>query len=433
MSIQKSDEQDESSIAKRGVLLGNLFIFFSSFGMTLTMPFLQARRDELGCDALCYGSMTSARSALGLLGSLMIGRLSDRTGRRPMLCLGLLGTLVSLSVAIVMPSLFGMWLALVPSALLNQNFSIMKALFSDYYAGGSSTAEADRAGAIGQMSMAMGVSMMVGSGGGSKVASDYRSAQIIGFVISFASATLITLLPTPLTCTTATPSASKGGCCSSLRKLASLPVLRTPGARLLIGVRISMALAFWLFYSVLTPSLKNRFDFGPAQHGQLMAFVGFVYAISQGIVAKPLIKVFASHGDVSVLLSGCMAWLGIGRVFAMLTSDVRIFYCSFGLVITALGVTNTLISSAAALIAGESAQTGGLYGVLEACESAAGMAGPALGGLLARVAESYGPQHLVLGVVVTLYIVNAVAVALWYGHYVVPPKSNNEAAHKKMS
>ena len=62
-------------------MLGALSVFVSMLGASLTFPFLQAQRDSLGCDALCYGSLSSARSALSLIGSAIIGRLSDRVGR----------------------------------------------------------------------------------------------------------------------------------------------------------------------------------------------------------------------------------------------------------------------------------------------------------------------------------------------------------------
>jgi MFS family permease len=95
-------------------------------GASLTFPHLQSRRDELGCDSLCYGSMTSVRSALSLLGTAFIGRLSDRndsvlalslgrigfvsapSGRRACLYIGTLASLLGFGVAITMDSLTGL-------------------------------------------------------------------------------------------------------------------------------------------------------------------------------------------------------------------------------------------------------------------------------------------------------------------------------------
>ena len=105
----------------------------------VTFPFMQTRRDALECDAKCQGGQTSLRSGLGLVGAALIGRASDRFGRIPMLWLGTAGSLMALGINGGMDTLEGMWLAIVPVALLNQNFSVAKALFSDYNAesGGS--------------------------------------------------------------------------------------------------------------------------------------------------------------------------------------------------------------------------------------------------------------------------------------------------------
>ena len=51
-------------------------------GFTVINPYQQTLRAELGCDALCIGTMTSASSALGLFGSPLVGALSDQMGRR---------------------------------------------------------------------------------------------------------------------------------------------------------------------------------------------------------------------------------------------------------------------------------------------------------------------------------------------------------------
>ena len=66
-------------------------VTLSMVGLSVTFPHAQARRDELGCDALCYGAMMSARSALHLVGSVLVGRLSDLCGRKGAMWLALLG------------------------------------------------------------------------------------------------------------------------------------------------------------------------------------------------------------------------------------------------------------------------------------------------------------------------------------------------------
>ena len=179
---RRAEPSTAAGRARSGVLYGSMLCFMSVSAAAVTFPFAQTRRDALGCDALCQGGQTSLRSLLTLLGAALIGRASDRFGRIPMMWVGMAGSLMSYALNIGMDSLDGMWYAIVPAALLNQNFSVAKALISDYLdeieteietsdgakgaegskgaTGGS--ADADRAGAVGKLGMAVGFSFMFG-------------------------------------------------------------------------------------------------------------------------------------------------------------------------------------------------------------------------------------------------------------------------------
>ena len=118
----------------RGVMLGSIMSFISVAAAAISFPFMQTRRDALGCDALCQGGQTSLRSGLMLVGASLIGRSSDQFGRKPMLMIGLVASLSSLAISASMDTILGMWIAIVPTALLNHNWSVLKALFADYVA-----------------------------------------------------------------------------------------------------------------------------------------------------------------------------------------------------------------------------------------------------------------------------------------------------------
>merc|ERR1719440_955317 len=162
----------------------------------IAFPFMQARRDELGCDALCTGGQTSLRSALNLVGASLIGRASDTVGRVPMLWVGIFATLSGLGINYTMDSLEGMWLALIPVSLLNQNFSVAKALFSDYIdeVGGQ---DADRAGAVGKLGMAVGFAFMFGPILATTLVHDYTQALLLSGLGTALAGLFLLLLPKP--------------------------------------------------------------------------------------------------------------------------------------------------------------------------------------------------------------------------------------------
>ena len=204
--------------------------------------------------------------------------------------------------------------ALIPTALLNQNWGVSKALLTDYVeaAGGS---KADLAGAVGKLGMFMGLSFMAGPLLATLLVKSYTQALTLSTVIAGASALLLLMLPTPrrkaakaadgaideVELTPATPVAGAGSATEApppadfapaptppavapaswraqLVAFIEMPALRSRGAQLLIALRLFMALAFHLYAPIWQVSIKKRFDFTPADHAQFMGLIGLTCA-----------------------------------------------------------------------------------------------------------------------------------------------------------
>jgi len=424
----------------------SLFLLVTSF--TLTLPHLQSRRELLLCDALCQGSLTSLRSTLGLIGAALMGRLSDspRVGRRVCLYVGSCAALASLVLGIGVTDQSGLFWSLVPGALLQQNFSVWKAVLADYAAAledGTSDGgdvAALRAGSVGKLGMSAGLAFMVGPLVGATVVKTYERASYVAIVFVLLSVFFIARIPAE---NNATNLSSKNDINTSATEqnetlnpkiaatnekvaspTSSLQFLNltssiTPSALYLILIRTLMALAFHIYNTIWTASLKTRFDFGPREHGQFMSFAGLMYALSQGYIARRVLTSLTQRGRIFALQLCCVA-LGVGRVVAFLLTDVISVYAAFGCIIIALGLINTVLTADASRLA-PSSEIGGLYGILDAAQSAAGMVGPVLGGALAGI-ESLGGGDGVsvpLGTVAGLYGVVFVMVTFGYERLVL--------------
>ena len=390
-----------------GVLYGSISVFISMFAAAITFPFLQAQRDKLQCDTLCYGHMQSARSALTLVGSVMVGRLSDRIGRKVALYIGVIASISSNLINFSGENITTMWISMIPSSLLNQNFNVLKALMSDYSSDSGRT-ESEKASDIGRLGMAVGIAFMLGPAIGATLLKSYQQASIIGLSFLLLSGVFLFLLPEPEKKKRVRDEKK------SLLSLLSLPAAQTPGARLLFFMRGSMAIAFNVFMTVWTVSLKDRFEFGPKDHAYFMGWIGLCYAISQGYFAKILIK--RAGEDPTKVLLACIVGLSIGRVLAMLTSSLALVYVMMAFVIVALGVVNTAMSSACSHLA-DSNQVGGLLGVMDAVESLGGLVGPSLGGMLFKL----GPNVPLITVVV-IYAAVFIAVYQYFQTAIVYAK-----------
>jgi MFS family permease len=254
--------------------------------------------------------MQSARSGLSMIGTVLAGRMSDRFGRYVVLFIGFISSLFSYIMNYNATTITAIWIAMIPSALLNQNYNILKALFADYSTEYGYT-EAERASAIGQLGMAVGFSFMVGPMVGAYFLTDFHQANIAAIIITLFSGLCMFYLPK----LNILPSVNKDDgiidndyksstsllnlvyddnnnvkqnklfnkdekdnnnniviIFKKLNKLYNkyikhnkittffyLPVAQKKGVKLLLFMRFSMALAFNIFMTIWTVSLKKRF------------------------------------------------------------------------------------------------------------------------------------------------------------------------------
>jgi Major Facilitator Superfamily len=410
----KDQQQQQQQQRDKGFLYGTLSLALVVTASTVVMGHSQSKRDKLGCDTVCVGGMTSARSTLTLLGSTIVGRGSDLKSldkfggaRRFFLLAGIAASAIELLIASQSDSLTGLWISLIPAALLQQNFNVLKALFGEYHDESASAAE--RAGSVGKLGMAAGLAFMAGPLLSSVVLPTYNDAALFASVCLVLALWFVVQLPTPTRSIkkqslddNAKPTQESDKSSYWWNRLIPdlVPAARTPPALFIMSCRICMALSFHIFQTIWAVALKERFHFGPKDYGRYYSFIGFGFAMSQGFLAKALLKQFGNtrHGRTRLLLV-CALILGGGRFLAYHTSNLVHVYALFGLIIVALGLINTIFTADTSKIASPD-ELGGLFGVLSSVESLAGIAGPIVGGLLSN---QFHPVGGPLGAVLTLY------------------------------
>ena len=72
-----------------------LFVFVDVLGFSLILPLLPYYANTFGASDTVVGLLLGANALTQLVGAPIIGRLSDRYGRRPLLLLSLTGTVIS--------------------------------------------------------------------------------------------------------------------------------------------------------------------------------------------------------------------------------------------------------------------------------------------------------------------------------------------------
>ena len=75
-----------------------LVVFVDLLGFGLILPLLPYYADEYGATPFIVGLLTASNAAAQLIGAPLLGRLSDRFGRRPILLVSIFGTLIGFIV-----------------------------------------------------------------------------------------------------------------------------------------------------------------------------------------------------------------------------------------------------------------------------------------------------------------------------------------------
>ena len=400
--MTKEKEQGFRRLRNQGAVC--CFISVASFAVTI--PFATTKREDLGCDALCLGGLTSGRSLLSLIGAPVMGRVSDRAGRRVVLVLGALATLFSALVTAQATSIPMLWAGVVPSALFSHQYDALKAVLAD---AAKDLEPGVLAGAQGSLGMAAGLAFMCVSLGGILTTSSRVTA--VAVLSCLASLTMVVTLPVRRVVAPhdEEKTKSRGG----LRAMVSLPSARSPKGLLVLGIRCLAGFAFHLFQVIWQPSLKRRFPhFTTADTSKFMTFVGICYAASQGLVAQRVLTFAHTRNTTPLCLVLCCFLLCFGRLVAVLTTSLPVIYVAYAGVIMALGVFNAALTSAVATVAGDT-ERGGFFGILTAVESVCGILGPIAGGALARSSPRRG-DLLVAALVVLLYSLAATSVAVFW-------------------
>jgi len=374
-----------------------------------------------------------------------MGKLSDSNSKRfgsgRIICLyiGSFATLIGFVIGASAFSIRGLWLSMIPGALFQQNFNVFKAMLADYHEeishfeqleketyntndtcgvsplgcnksdSISRNTSSERAGSVGKLGMSVGIAFMAGPLLGATLVKSYECAVILAIVLVCLSTLWISKMPKLQLQSNAIQmrekkeaKKSKPSIFVQLSSMIDVKSARSSPAILLIIIRICMALAFHIFNTIWTISLKKRFNFGPRDHGQFMSFVGLMYALSQGYFSKRILTPLGHKGRIRVILLCCVT-LGVGRFVAYQVDDLALVYVMFAFIVTALGVVNTILTADTCLIA-PSTEIGGLFGVLEAAQSGAGMIGPLAGGALAKIHPINAPLSAVVGLYVFVFI-----------------------------
>jgi DHA1 family tetracycline resistance protein-like MFS transporter len=400
-----------------------VIVLVDMLGFGLILPLLPFYADNFGASATVVGLLTASYAAAQLIGAPVLGRLSDRHGRRPVLLVSIFGTSVGfLLLGLAVP--LGTFLArLLPESLVGAdlvaatNAMILGILFLsrilDGITGGNIsvaqayitdvTDEENRARGLGLIGAAFGLGFIIGPAVGGALSTGGRYAVPAFFAAALALLNWIAVLiwlPESLTAEIKAQLAKRPA--KSILSLSELwQAMRRPRFGPLLQVRFFSGLAFATFTGVFALYTLYRLGLDSTQTGYLLAYSGLLLVLVQGVAIGRLAKRFRESylifGSVGVLAASLLAWAFTPNVIVLL---IVLAPLSF-----AVGVLNTVINSSITKSVYPE-EVGGALGVSASIESLTRVIGPVAGALLLDYLGPWAPG--VAGAVITAWLVGFV-------------------------
>ncbi len=256
------------------------------------IPLLPFYAEKLGASPTEVGLLIGVYAACQLVSGPLLGRLSDFTGRKPLLLVSQAGTFAGFLILAFAPSLWVVFLARVIDGSTAGNLSLAQAYISDV------TKPEDRAKSFGVIGIAFGMGFLIGPAiSGFLAKFDYRDPI---FAAAGLSATSILATYFLLPKATAGKGAAEG---PGGRRLSLLQwseygrYFRQPRLALRLWQFLSFAVSFALFTSGFALFAERRLTwhgmpFGPEQVGYTWAYAGFMGIFLQGPALGRLVKRF---------------------------------------------------------------------------------------------------------------------------------------------
>jgi multidrug resistance protein len=385
----------------RPLLVIFLTIFVNLVGFGIIIPLLPFYAVTFGASPVVIGLLFASFSLSQLLASPLLGDLSDRWGRRPVLILSLLGTVVSFVMLAVAQSLAMLFAARIVDGLSGGNITTARAYIADI------TTHDDRAKAFGLLGAAFGLGFIVGPALGAAFARISYTAPIWAAALITVVATVLAWMWLPETVHRA--HAGGAGAWSALRELS-----HRPGLRLLLGIDFMYWMAFAVYQTTFALFGAHRFGFDVTHIGYLFSAFGVLGVIVQGGLVGPLVKALGARYTLIVgLMCAAVGWGG-----SALTYNLPLFIMMLAPAAMGIGLCNATLSALVSTAAGPHEQ-GRVQGAAGALESLGRTMGPVWGNAVLQAVGEGAAYGAAAGVLI--------AAAAMAGRYHSPPRPEEVA------
>ncbi len=355
----------------RNILIIALIALVNMLGYGIIIPILYAYSKKYGLSDFQNGLLFAIYSICQFISTPIIGRLSDKYGRRPMLIISIIGTAISFFVMAFAPSAIFLFIARALDGLTAGNIPVAFAVISD------STNMEERPKAFGLIGAAFSFGFVFGPAISALTVS-------LGSGIPFIIAGIITIIAVVMTIlylpeTNKHTGEVKQGKLFDLSRL--WHTLFDPN----VGITFLISLIFFLAFSCaiiygFQPFTLNILHINQSQNAIIFTLFGIVGLISQTFLVGYFSKKLGVKKSFSIALL-CTAFSLVLMFFA----NSLFFFIGASLI---LGVFNSIVQTLIPTIISEESDAksqGSIMGLNASYQSIGMIIGPILGGIIATL------------------------------------------------
>lgn len=323
-----------NKIVRSPLFLMALTIFIDFTGFGLVIPLLPFWAEHLGAGPVGVGLILTIYALAQFIFTPILGTLSDRYGRRPVIIASLCIEALAFALTALAGSLPFLLLARFIGGLGASNIGSAQAVVADV------TPPEERARGMGLIGAAIGLGFVVGPAlGGGLAALGATVPFWVAMGVAIANMLLVLrFLPETRTQRDTTKTAQKG---TFVLLAGWRQALRYPAVARLVVVNLLFTVAFTAMEAIFPLFTQHAFGWGAVQNGYIFTYVGIIIVIMQGALVGHLVKVF---GEKRLLIGG-LALLAAGLALLAWSTQLALLLTALGILSAGDGAVNPTIST----------------------------------------------------------------------------------------
>ena len=364
-----------------------LTVFIDITGYGIIIPLLPFYANEFQAGPAALGILIASFAIMQFFFSPLLGKASDKIGRKPILLISLLLSFIGFTIFSLANSYLMLLLSRIIAGIATER-AVAQAYIADI------TDHKNRTKELGKIGAALGAGFIIGPAiGGALSTYGYSVPGYAAMILTTINIlSVISFLPEPQKQKEETPEKAKRNL-GYLREL--LNSLRKPLLGPTLAILFIVTVAFSII-PVIVPLLSiDYFNFSSLELSFVFIYIGLVQIVMQGFLIDKLSR---RLGDEKLIAIGPIL-MAAGTILMPSFQNVIVFFLGNSLLAAGFGIINTSIPAFLSKRIALNEQ-GGILGIASSVASIANIPGPLIIGFVYAFAGSFIP-FLISAVILT--------------------------------